>query len=226
MTAFELAGTLEDGVHRLVQRVYYEDTDFSGLVYHARYLHFLERAGPIFSGSPGSTRVRSSAMPTSPSWSPTWTSGFRASARMDDVVTVVTQVEEASAGRMVMAQQLLRGETVLVQARFTVAAIDGPAGRAACHPCRPDIGLTPRLIPAVPPKRTRARTSAGARRRARRQSGERAIMMDGHGRPGKDIGRAVIGMSWTSAAAISPIRPMARPRRRRMATMARRPPPA
>ena len=38
-----LAGHLTEAGHRLVQRVYYEDTDFSGVVYHARYLHFLER---------------------------------------------------------------------------------------------------------------------------------------------------------------------------------------
>lgn len=38
-----LSGELIDHGHRLTQRVYYEDTDFSGLVYHARYLHFLER---------------------------------------------------------------------------------------------------------------------------------------------------------------------------------------
>ena len=39
----QLAGRLEGGVHRLPVRVYYDDTDFSGLVYHARYLRFLER---------------------------------------------------------------------------------------------------------------------------------------------------------------------------------------
>ena len=39
----DLAGHLMDKGHELVQRVYFEDTDFSGRVYHARYLHFLER---------------------------------------------------------------------------------------------------------------------------------------------------------------------------------------
>ena len=38
-----LSGELSEAGHRLVQRVYYEDTDFSGVVYHARYLHFMER---------------------------------------------------------------------------------------------------------------------------------------------------------------------------------------
>ncbi|TDI55729.1 MAG: 4-hydroxybenzoyl-CoA thioesterase, partial [Alphaproteobacteria bacterium] len=38
-----LAGLLTATGHELRQRVYFEDTDFSGLVYHARYLHFFER---------------------------------------------------------------------------------------------------------------------------------------------------------------------------------------
>ena len=38
-----IAGRLIDGGHELIQRVYFEDTDFSGRVYHARYLHFMER---------------------------------------------------------------------------------------------------------------------------------------------------------------------------------------
>ncbi|HSG94677.1 MAG TPA: thioesterase family protein, partial [Afifellaceae bacterium] len=41
--AHELAGQLTESGHELRQRVYFEDTDFSGLVYHARYLHFFER---------------------------------------------------------------------------------------------------------------------------------------------------------------------------------------
>ncbi|HUF44981.1 MAG TPA: 4-hydroxybenzoyl-CoA thioesterase, partial [Aestuariivirgaceae bacterium] len=39
----ELAGRIEGKVHILPVRVYYEDTDFSGLVYHANYLKFCER---------------------------------------------------------------------------------------------------------------------------------------------------------------------------------------
>ena len=44
MTLIALSGELTEHGHRLIQRVYYEDTDFSGVVYHARYLHFMERA--------------------------------------------------------------------------------------------------------------------------------------------------------------------------------------
>ena len=41
--AHAIAGRLIEAGHELVQRVYFEDTDFSGRVYHARYLHFMER---------------------------------------------------------------------------------------------------------------------------------------------------------------------------------------
>src|SRR5687768_10725458 len=37
-----ISGRLTEAGHELVQRVYFEDTDFSGRVYHARYLHFME----------------------------------------------------------------------------------------------------------------------------------------------------------------------------------------
>ena len=39
-----LEGSITNGVHHLSMRVYYEDTDFSGYVYHANYLKFCERA--------------------------------------------------------------------------------------------------------------------------------------------------------------------------------------
>ncbi|MGO3934388.1 4-hydroxybenzoyl-CoA thioesterase, partial [Rhodopseudomonas pseudopalustris] len=38
-----LDGAIRDGLHHMQVRVYYEDTDFSGIVYHANYLRFMER---------------------------------------------------------------------------------------------------------------------------------------------------------------------------------------
>ena len=43
MTAIHLDGEIRDGRHHMQIRVYYEDTDFSGIVYHANYLRFMER---------------------------------------------------------------------------------------------------------------------------------------------------------------------------------------
>ena len=39
----QLSGALRDGTHVLPVRIYYEDTDFSGVVYHASYVRFMER---------------------------------------------------------------------------------------------------------------------------------------------------------------------------------------
>src|SRR5258707_570856 len=43
MTFPNLDGAIRDGRHHMQIRVYYEDTDFSGIVYHANYLRFMER---------------------------------------------------------------------------------------------------------------------------------------------------------------------------------------
>ena len=43
MNALHLDGELRDGRHTLAVRVYYEDTDFTGIVYHANYLRYMER---------------------------------------------------------------------------------------------------------------------------------------------------------------------------------------
>ena len=43
MTSVPLDGELRDGRHTFIVRVYYEDTDFTGIVYHANYLRYMER---------------------------------------------------------------------------------------------------------------------------------------------------------------------------------------
>ena len=43
MSTSALDGVIRDGRHLQLVRVYYEDTDFSGIVYHANYLRFMER---------------------------------------------------------------------------------------------------------------------------------------------------------------------------------------
>ena len=48
-----LQNSIQNGIHRLPVRVYYEDTDFSGVVYHANYLRFAERGRSEFLHSCG-----------------------------------------------------------------------------------------------------------------------------------------------------------------------------
>jgi acyl-CoA thioester hydrolase len=127
-----LSGRLIDGRHELLQRVYFEDTDFSGRVYHARYLHFLERGRSDYLRALGVHHRELSA------------SGhafavrrmeidFQKSASIDDIVLVRTAPAKVTGARIVLHQEILRGDDILVKAQVTVALI-GPAGRAVRLP--------------------------------------------------------------------------------------------
>lgn len=130
MTFIPLSGALTAEGHVLTQRVYYEDTDFSGVVYHARYLHFLERGRTDFLRSLGIEQAKLHAAEGE---------GlafvvhrmeidFKGSARMDDVLTIVTRSERAGGARLVLDQEVRLGERKLILARVTVAVVNR-AGR-------------------------------------------------------------------------------------------------
>ncbi|HYF55761.1 MAG TPA: tol-pal system-associated acyl-CoA thioesterase [Salinarimonas sp.] len=124
-------GVLADGAHRLPVRVYYEDTDFSGVVYHASYLRFMERGRTELlralavaqadlhqDGAGLAFAVRRMTL------------DFRRPARMDDLLEVVTRPREMRGASMTLAQEVRRGGEVLVEAEVTVAAVrDGRAVR-------------------------------------------------------------------------------------------------
>ncbi|CAN7506217.1 tol-pal system-associated acyl-CoA thioesterase [Rhizobium sp. LjRoot30] len=121
-----LAGELTENGHRLVQRVYYEDTDFSGLVYHARYLHFLERGRTDYLRCLG---VEQSRLVTVDEEGLVFVVhrmeiDFKSPARMDDVVTVLTRTEKAGGAKMILVQEIRRGETLLIAARVIIAVIN------------------------------------------------------------------------------------------------------
>ena len=128
-----MGGTLADGLHRLPVRVYYEDTDFSGLVYHASYLRFLERGRTELLRAAG---VDQSALHAAGGGTVfavrRMTIDWLRPARMDDVVTVETRTVEVRGASIVIAQRLLRGAEVLMSADVRVAAL--AAGRPARIP--------------------------------------------------------------------------------------------
>jgi acyl-CoA thioester hydrolase len=128
-----LSGRLHGGTHILPVRVYYEDTDFSGVVYHASYLRFLERGRTDFlrlAGVDQSTlhaegeglifAVRRMIV------------DFLKPARMDDVLVVETRTEEVRGASLVVAQGIRRGEEMILTADVRVAALAG--GRPARIP--------------------------------------------------------------------------------------------
>ena len=131
-----LAGALTPFGHRLMARVYYADTDFSGVVYHARYLEFFERGRSDFLRLAGvhHTELADGKHGEKIVWIVRRMEiDFRGSAKIDDVLTIETRTVEISGARITMAQQLKRGEDVLVEARVE-AAIIGENGRPRRFP--------------------------------------------------------------------------------------------
>src|SRR5918994_817075 len=134
--AASLSGALTATGHRLLARVYYADTDFSGVVYHARYLEFLERGRSDYLRLAGvhHTELAGGKHGEKIVWVVRRMEiDFRGSARIDDILTVDTRAEEISGARIFMAQQLKRGEEVLVEAKVE-AAIIGENGRPRRFP--------------------------------------------------------------------------------------------
>ena len=131
-----LSGALTEFGHRLMARVYYADTDFSGVVYHARYLEFFERGRSDYLRLAGvhHTELHEGKHGERIVWVVRRMEiDFRAPARMDDILTIDTRTEDISGARIVMAQQLKRGAEVLVEAKVQ-AAIIGENGRPKRFP--------------------------------------------------------------------------------------------
>lgn len=131
-----LAGELTEFGHRLVARVYYADTDFSGVVYHARYLEFFERGRSDFLRLAGvhHTELADGVHGEKLVWVVRRMEiDFKAPAKIDDVLTVETRTESVSGARINMAQVLKRGDDVLVEAKVE-AAIISESGRPRRFP--------------------------------------------------------------------------------------------
>lgn len=131
-----ISGALTDFGHRLMARVYYADTDFSGVVYHARYLEFLERGRSDYLRLAGVHHTE--LMEGKHGERIVWVVRrmeieFRSPARIDDVLTIDTRTDAISGARIFMAQELKRGGDVLVAARVE-AAIIGENGRPRRFP--------------------------------------------------------------------------------------------
>ena len=135
MSKPQLDGEIRDGGHHMQVRVYYEDTDFSTVVYHANYLRFMERGRTNYlrllgadhralfeetqNEAPGfAFVVRSMAI------------DFFKPAFMDDVLDVVTIPQDVRGASISLLQQCKRGDHILVEARVRVAFVsNGKAQR-------------------------------------------------------------------------------------------------
>ncbi len=138
------AGVFAGRQHRLPVRVYYEDTDFTGLVYHASYLRFLERGRSDFLRLAGADHVVMAALGTAFAVL-RLEIDFHRAARIDDALIVVTGIAEARGPRLGFAQRVERGGEVICTAVVEAACIDA-AGRARRPP--PELGRA--LAPYLP----------------------------------------------------------------------------
>ncbi len=121
-----LGGRIVDGRHLLNVRVYYEDTDFSGFVYHANSLKFCERGRSDFLRVLGIHHSDLIARPDRLAFVVRRLGcEFLAPARIDDLLTVETRPGEIAGARMELIQRIRRGETVLFEARVLIVVVAG-----------------------------------------------------------------------------------------------------
>lgn len=121
----DLAGRLKEGIHLLPVRVYYEDTDAGGVVYHANYLKFCERGRTDFLRVLG---IRQSELGDLLFVVRRMECDFRKSARLDDLLEVRTRFLEMAGARLELMQDVVRDGEVLFAAKVTAAVI-GREGR-------------------------------------------------------------------------------------------------
>ena len=128
-----LDGEIRDGRHHMQVRVYYEDTAFSGIVYHANYLRFMERGRTNHLRLMGAEQhaLYTQAESEAPGFAFVVRSmqiDYLRPARMDDVLDIVTWPIAVKGASIMLAQEIRRGKDVLVKAEVRVAFIS--EGRA------------------------------------------------------------------------------------------------
>jgi acyl-CoA thioester hydrolase len=136
-----LDGEMRGRRHVMQVRVYYEDTDFTGLVYHASYLRFMERGRTNHLRLLGANHR--ALFEETEKEAPGLAFVVRAMqieflkpARMDDVLEVVTAPTEVKGASILLHQQVNRGGETLVEARVRVACVSGGRARPIPKPLR------------------------------------------------------------------------------------------
>ncbi|MBL8549400.1 MAG: YbgC/FadM family acyl-CoA thioesterase [Hyphomonadaceae bacterium] len=140
------AGRIDGKTHLLPVRVYFEDTDFTGIVYHANYLRFFERGRSDFlrlSGI-GHTELLHGPDPTVLA-ARRLEIEFVKAARIDDALLVSSRFAARQGARLTMAQEIHRGGDLIAAARVEVCCL-WPDGR----PKRPPSGFMALVAPYLP----------------------------------------------------------------------------
>lgn len=127
------AGGFRGKTHYFALRVYIEDTDLGGVVYHANYLRFLERARSDMLRAVGIDQRAALESGQGVYAVAEAQIKYRKPARLDDALVVLTRLLEIHGASCVISQQILRGADLLAEATFTVAFIT-PDGRPKRQP--------------------------------------------------------------------------------------------
>ncbi len=114
--------------HRFAVTVYYEDTDMGGIVYHANYLKFIERARSALVRERG---LDQNAMRDAGTVFVVRRidAEFLGPARLDDALEVRTEIASATGARLSLVQTVARGVEDLFRARVEIVAADPARGR-------------------------------------------------------------------------------------------------
>jgi acyl-CoA thioester hydrolase len=145
MSSSALDGFIRDGRHVQPVRVYYEDTDFSGIVYHASYLRFMERGRTNYLRLLGADQraLFEEAAAEAPGFSFVVRSmqiDFRKPALMDDILEIITSPVEVKGASVIVHQRVNRDGEMLVEATVQVAFVSG--GRARPIPKALRVAMT------------------------------------------------------------------------------------
>lgn len=133
MHALSAIGRFEGLEHHFGLRVYFEDTDLTGVVYHANYLRYMERARSdmllaagvdqrtTFESGEGAYALRSVRL------------DYRVPARLGEELNVVSRLVSLRAAAVVIQQRVMRDETIVAQGEVEAAFVS-PTGRPRRQP--------------------------------------------------------------------------------------------
>ena len=121
-----MPGASRSDTHVFPIRVYFEDTDFSGVVYHANFLKFCERGRTDFVRLLG-IHHQSLANPENGEASVFVVRrieiDYLKPGRLDDVLEVITRCSEIGGASLTLSQEVKRGEAVLARAKVVVVLV-------------------------------------------------------------------------------------------------------
>ena len=142
------AGWFDGRTHHLPVRVYYEDTDFTGVVYHASYVRFFERGRSDFLRLAGIGHRGLLEQDEPMAFAVTRLAvDFKRAARIDDALVVKTTFDAIQGPRILISESIWRDEALIAQAQLEIACID-LSGRARRPPPVLAQQLRPYLTPA------------------------------------------------------------------------------